>query len=283
MINRYMLLIVTLALFSVAFDTYASMNDFLQRNTWEIGPEFTHHDYTEYVSGSVLMEDTGSLIGLYLAYTHRSWIPESSDDSEENQLDGGLLFSIEGLLSTGEVDYDGQLTDGTPYTIDGIDATEREIRFLLGYDSVQSESSLQTIYAGIGFRQFNDDSSFDVYGYERLSEYLYVPIGFKFTSQKADNWIHCGTLEFDIFISGEQTSYLSDVGLADITNDQNDGYGFRLSYRFQRKFDEYNVSIEPFLRFWHIDDSDLVYSGGYYYFEPENETVQVGVRLIWSF
>jgi hypothetical protein len=42
--------------------------------------------------------------------------------------------------------------------------------------------------------------------------------------------------------------------------------------------------IEPFLRYWDIDNSDVEYAGyDIYVWEPANETTEYGIQLIWMF
>lgn len=78
---------------------------------------------------------------------------------------------------------------------------------------------------------------------------------------------------------GQQVSTISDV---EIRNDQRTGYGLRGAVSLTNTGDKTSFTIEPFIRYWHIDESDLDNEVGIFV-EPENETVQSGVQLIWMF
>ena len=102
------------------------------------------------------------------------------------------MFRAEGRVAFGQVDYDGGIIDLetseiTPYSIDDIDDWVFEGRLLLGADWLYG-SILNTLYAGIGYRYLNDDISFDPVGYERESNYLYIPIGYQFDNGSEMGW-----------------------------------------------------------------------------------------------
>jgi hypothetical protein len=251
---------------------------YLQRTTWDIGPEVYSFKYEE----PGLMEDEGIFYGVRLGYTFREWAPSSPKESPS---DGGAMFRAEGRLAFGQVDYDGELMDGTPYTIDGIDDFALEGRLLLGADMLRGDT-LNTLYTGIGYRYLNDDTSFDPAGYERESNYLYVPLGYQFDSSDKVGWSFGFNAEFDFFIVGYQRSHTSDYDpiLLDVDNRQESGYGYRASVRFQHKSKDAIFVIEPFFRYWDINDSEVSSAGfGEYGLEPANETTEVGIQLFWMF
>lgn len=244
----------------------------LQKGTWEIGPEIYYFKYEE---PGFNLEWEGMFYGLAAAYTHRDWVPASQ---EESAPDGKWMWRGEGRFAYGQVDYDGALNDGTPYTIDNIDDYALEFRLLLGPD-FPKQTSMNTLYAGIGYRYLNDDASFDPAGYERESNYLYIPVGIKTISDLKNGWSFGATAEFDLFLWGEQNSHLSDVGGVDIQNEQDSGYGLRGSIKFHKKSKKTDFIIEPFIRYWNIDKSDVVLG----VYEPENETLEYGIQFIWRF
>ena len=252
----------------------------LHRTSWDIGPEVYSFKYEEPAfPGFPGMKEEGIFYGVRFGYTSRSWVPASPKKSPP---DGGAMFRAEGRFAFGQVDYDGALLDGTPYKIDNIDDYVFEGRLLLGADMLCGDT-LSTLYTGIGYRYLNDDPPPPV-GYERESNYLYVPLGYQFDSSHKVGWSFGFGAEFDILIVGMQRSHLSQVGLYDIDNRQNNGYGYRASVRFQHKSKDAIFMIEPFFRYWDIDDSEIEYAGyGYYGLEPANETKEIGVRLFWKF
>lgn len=255
--------------------TIADYDLALRKHSLEIGPEVYYFKYKE--PGGIT--DKGMFYGGTLNYTFRGWIPDSPEDSLP---EGGSAIHADFRFASGEVDYDGSLSDGTPYTIDNIEYTTYETRLLYGMDFL-NESWLACLSAGIGYRYSNDDSSFDPHGYERESNYIYLPIAYQLDGKFENNWAWGFQIEVDFLIRGTQKSYLSDVGDVDIENRQNDGYGFRGSIRLQNKTNAGVLIIEPFIRYWNIEDSEYEYVAPYYYWEPKNSTTEVGLQLQWKF
>jgi len=252
----------------------------LHRTSWDIGPEVYSFKYEEPAfPGFPGMKEEGIFYGVRFGYTSRSWVPASPKESPSN---GGAMFRAEGRLAFGQVDYDGALMDGTPLTYDNQDDFVFEGRLLLGGDWMGG-NVLNTLYAGIGYRYLYDDlGSGGLGSYERESNYLYVPLGYQFDSSHKVGWSFGFGAEFDVFIIGEQRSHLSDLDpiLPDVDNRQNSGYGYRASLRFQHKSKDAIFTIEPFFRYWDIDDSEVEYG---VLFEPANETTEIGVQLFWMF
>jgi len=242
----------------------------LPKHSFEIGPEVSHIEYKE----PGVMKEDGIMYGIGAAYTYRI---------------NATMFRVEGKYSYGQVDYQNS------GTIDGIDDYMFEIRGLLGFDYRISDKSIITPYIGLGYRYLNDDtagmvSSDGSFGYERESNYYYSPIGVKTLSYMGNGWLWGITAEFDYFWRGQQKSHLSDAisSLNDLENDQNDGYGYRGSLKFQKKVDTMSFIFEPFIKYWNIDkseDKNVTYSGviiGYGY-EPENESTEIGVMFMVLF
>jgi len=239
----------------------------------DIGPEIYHFKYKE----PGYMEEEGMFYGVRFGITYRDWpIPEL----KTSEPDGGGMFRAEGRLAFGRVDYDGALMDGTPYKINGINDLAFEGRLLLGHDQLSAET-LSTLYFGVGYRYLNDDLATDPAGYERESNYLYVPFGFNIDIGQKVGWSLGFGAEFDLFVLGRQESHLSDYDplLPDVDNDQDSGYGYRASVKLQNKSENSVFIIEPFFRYWDIDKSDVEPLG----YEPANETTEFGLELIWLY
>jgi hypothetical protein len=163
-----------------------------------------------------------------------------------------------------------------------------EARALLGKDWVVRRSVLAA-YTGIGYRYlFNDGrgiTSTGYGGYRRASNYTYLPIGIIHRRTINDNARLESTLEYDTLLFGRQVSSLSDVGggYSDVTNNQNNGYGLKFTVMYQK----YNWAIGPYLDYWTIGQSDIVYviqSGvptGL--IEPNNHTVEFGLKASQRF
>jgi hypothetical protein len=248
----------------------------LKRNTYYIGPELYSFRYKE----PGYMREEGTFYGIAVGYTYRGWIPNLP---EQTLSDSKTMIRAEGRFAFGQVDYEGQTWGGTPVTQDNIDDFAMEGRLLLGPEWL-GEDILNTLYAGIGYRYLNDDSSSDPGGYERESNYYYIPIGYEVNTNIRAGWSLAGKVEFDYFIWGLQRTHLSDVGLLDVDNHQDGGHGYRASLKLQKRSKDAVFVIEPFIRYWDIDDSDVEYAGyDIYVLEPANETTEYGVQLIWMF
>ena len=244
----------------------------LQKVAWEIGTELYSFKYEESV-----MDEKGVFYGLNLGCTWRQWVPDSQN---ETLPDGGVMLGVEGRVAFAQVDYDGALSDGTPLTIDNIDDYTLETRAIFGTDWLRTDT-MHTVYTGLGYRYLNDDLSVHPAGYERESNYVYLPLGYRFDASLDEGWSWAARLEYDLFLWGNQKSHLGDVDptMPNVDTKQDSGFGYRASVRIQHKYSDAVFIIEPFFRFWDIDDSDIRLG----YFEPANETTEYGVQLIWMF
>ena len=253
----------------------------LKRNTIYIGPELYSFKYEE----PGYMEEEGTFYGIAIGTTYREWVPYYPGQALP---DNKMMFRAEGRFAFGQVDYDGAVQDLEtgeiyPYSVDNQNDFVLEGRLMLGPEWL-GENILSTLYSGLGYRYLNDDSSSSSGGYERESNYFYIPIGYEINTGLRAGWSIAGRIEYDYFLWGMQRSHLSNVGLLDVDNMQDSGYGYRASIRFQKVSTDAVFVIEPFLRYWDIDDSDLEYAGyGYYVLEPANNTTELGVQLIWMF
>jgi hypothetical protein len=248
----------------------------LRSITYYIGPELYSYKYEE----PGLMEQKGIFYGVAFGATHRDWIPDSPGQAFS---DDKTMVRAEGRFAFGEVDYDGSIVnlatgEETPYSYDGKEDYVFEGRLLLGPEWLSSDI-LSTLYGGIGYRYLNDDPASDPYGYERESNYYYIPIGFEIDTDLRTGWSLAGGIEYDYFLWGLQRSH---VGI-EIENEQNDGYGYRASIKLQKKSKDMVFVIEPFFRYWDIDDSEVEIIWPYYFLEPENNTKEYGIQLIFIF
>jgi len=247
----------------------------LPKHIWEFGTEISHIKYEE----PGIMEDKGMMYGLSGSYTFHD----------------GIMFNGEARLSFGQVDYESSETG----SIDNIDDYIFEIRGVLGYDFTVAETSSRTSilspYIGFGYRYLNDDSSgmtstTGARGYERESNYYYSPLGL-WINTIYEKWSFGLMIEYDIFWYGLQKSHLSDAvaGINDVENDQDEGYGLRGSFKIVRKFMKRSLVIEPFVRYWNIEKSDVspvTTTSGYIIgrgWEPDNESTEVGIKIAIRF
>jgi hypothetical protein len=229
--------------------------------------------YITYKEPDVDMEEKGWMFGLVGSYTYHNKV----------------MLKLEGIGSLGTVDYSspsGELNDITNYMLEG--------RTLVGYDFSLSKSFMITPYVGLGYRYLNDDSSGKItsrgaLGYERESNYYYSPIGLMAWTKLGQGWGMQITAEYDYFWEGKQKSHLGDAiyGAPTVVNKQNDGYGLRGSVRFQKDYGRGGFAVEPFIRYWKIDDSEIEYfsigRNQFWAYEPENNSTELGVLLSFIF
>ena len=140
-----------------------------------------------------------------------------------------------------------------------------------------------TPFIGLGFRRLFDSSgdyltSTGHSGYDRLSQYLYAPVGIRFApvdklSVKA---------QYNTFLAGRQTSYMSyfsDVA-DDATNKQKKGWGVDFSANYQ--IDD-TWATYGFFRHWDIKKSETTHYSNTDEWEPENTTQEIGIGIAYKF
>jgi len=223
------------------------------------------------------MTNEGTLYGVVGAYTFRE---DGQSSLARFGADPNDALTLEGRFSFGEVDYDGSYMDGTPLSTDGIDDFLFDIRLLWSREQPAAKI-FNCVYAGLGYRYLNDDSSGQPGGYERESNYLYVPVGTRKDWRWKPRWRLSLTGEFDVLLVGRQISHLSDADptLPDIRNWQWPGFGGLLSLELQHKGHNVDLGVAPFVRYWWIDESTV--SDGYY--EPKNNTIEYGLSFVFRF
>jgi len=184
----------------------------------------------------------------------------------------------------GRVDYDGFLSNGTPHTDEGTDWFF-DGRMNFGYEFIAGRTSIIP-FLGLGYRYWLDDLE-SANAYERDVRYLYSPIGFEINDDLGRGWSWGIAGEFDFFWRGWVDSHLEDVNASfnTVKNVQDSGYGARGSLYVRRNLGKTtSISIEPFVRYWDIDESNtapvtftgvLIGSG----VEPANHTIESGLQI----
>lgn len=237
---------------------------------FEAGPEISYINYEE----PGVMEEKGAMYGIFGTYTART--PEK------------FVLGADGRFSFGQVDYDSNSTG----SIDDIDDFLFEIRGTAGYDIAVLESSRLTPYIGLGYRWLRDElggqvSTTGALGYDRESNYLYLPIGLQTMTPLSSGWFIGLNAEFDVFLHGWQESELGDAiaGLDTLENEQDEGYGVRGSIKLAKAGDQFDFYVEPFIRYWNIKESEtkaVTFSGtpvGLVGVEPKNNSTEIGARV----
>lgn len=200
-------------------------------------------------------------------------------------LDGTYALSGVGFVrgetrySYGSVDYKGTGKKS------GLNDHLFEARAELGHDFVWNRFVLSP-YAGIGYRYlFNNfavTTSTGASGYDRVSQYLFAPVGVQPRLKLGNGATLSALLEYDPLLKGWQESRFSTMtsGYPDVTNDQDSGYGLRGQFLYSQA----RWAAGPFVNYWNLGRSSYdcatasVTECGY---EPHNHTVEYGLRLTY--
>ncbi len=200
-------------------------------------------------------------------------------------------FKLELAAAAASLDYSspgsGTASGATNYNI--------EPRMLVETNFKASPTVSVVPYFGFGFRYLYDGqsgqmSSLGASGYDRSSNYYYMPFGFTVPVEVAQGWTITPLAEYDLFLYGHQHSYLTDVpGFQnDIDNTQHHGTGFRASLMADAKTSIGEIQFGPFVRYWRIGASNLkpvIFDGATVGFgqEPGNHTIEIGASAFYVF
>jgi len=236
---------------------------------WEIGPEAYYYAYRE----PNLMHQIGPAVGVNASYTYKV---------------GTAFLTANGIADVGYVNYK---SDGTGNLNGKWDFTG-DFRLLAGADVIRNDWFGVSPFTGLGYRVLfdmwrNRATTTGAVGYDRLSQYFYIPVGLGF-SFVAGNWILRPTAEYDYLVRGKQVSYLSQDGAnGDLTNKQTHGYGLRGTLLAETGTPWGRIAFGPFVRYWNIGESKpafVTFAGvpveG---FEPHNKTLEAGATLRFRF
>jgi hypothetical protein len=240
-----------------------------QKYSFSLGTEISYIKYNE-----PYVEEKGVMYGIVGSYAYHN----------------KLMAKLEGKFAYGQMEYDGETWGGIPLTVSDIPDYMLELRALLGYDFVVKAVTI-TPNLGIGYRWLQDNGQKQSNsGYERNSNYCYLPIGIETVAKLANGWSLGANMEFDVFLYGKQRSELSNVdsGYNDPENDQKQGYGARGSISVEKKGKKIGFIIEPYIRYWNVKESGYAYltSNGIpigYIVEPNNDSTEIGCKLAVTF
>ncbi len=229
----------------------------------------------------IRIKNRGMMMGYYVNYAYRPADGNFFNNTIAN------AYMIEGRIALGKLDYKGS------GVMENRKNLNYEIRGLVGKDYLLSEHSLVTPYLGFGYRTLLDEgngrlTSTNFYGYDRHSQYLYVPVGF-YAKIPSGIFTTSYNAEYDIFISGLQVSDLSSgkrfngFDNPNIHSSQRKGVGLRGSIKLSYAGKWADFYLEPFVRYWRIAESKLTAatvdgSHGNFY-EPRNSTVEIGFKI----
>jgi len=262
-----------------------------KRHEFEFGMERYSYLYREYVNGSEFVRTEGDYTGFILSYAFRP------PDVDTYKAILNNIFRMELRYAIGEVDYTGS------GTWDNLDEYMYEVRAIVGEEFFLNPSLRAIPYVGLGYRYLNNgaedmparviDGQPYYSGYNRESEYWYIPIGVDVQRHLSGGWVLGGSLEYDLWIGGQQTSHFEDMidvdgvpsGWDPMENEQNGGYGLRGSLKLEKVFPRMKLGIEPYYRYWKVEDSEVESATGpgaptaSGFYEPENKTEEIGVKV----
>ncbi|MBF0593638.1 MAG: hypothetical protein HQL22_01575 [Candidatus Omnitrophica bacterium] len=269
---------------------------------FSIAPETYYYRYKETENGQRLMQNTGTFFGLNSALAWNLMTPVYVPDT----------FRLEGRLAAGLVKYEGLLADTDTGDIVGTETATNikdwvgELRALVSKRVPIGDNVQVAPYSGVGYRYLKDahgsippmnsDGMNVLSGYDRESNYFYIPIGADIKLQCKNGWGLGLNLEYDHLIEGKQRSHLEQLkdtngttyGFSTVENTQKKGFGVRGSVKISKELANNKLSIyaEPYYRYWSIDQSDLQPTSGTLggkpkndsWYEPKNETQEVGLQ-----
>lgn len=229
--------------------------------------------------------------GFSVKYTQEGIFSSFSTIEEDSS-----FASLEFRYMDGKADYDGYLMDGTEFKSYDEKDYYMEIALKFGRKYALAEPLELRPYIGIAWRSLrNGEDGYQDYGgvtgymYQRTSTYIYVPLGASLEWQVADAFSLSLNGEFDWLIHGNQNSHTGDtfVNADSVSNKQDKGYGVRASIKAEVDMGPFGVFVEPFWRYWKIQNSQKVWYEGVdihgdpyegYIVEPFNITREYGIR-----
>lgn len=257
-------------------------------NQFEMAMEITRFIYKE--PGK--MRQKGNMMGISGGYTWRTKEnkPVKSFGEVFSDENGVNMFRLEAKYGWGKVDYNCDL-----FGVQGMKDQIAEVRGLVGLDIPLTGIRL-TPYLGLGHRFLYNDARGEtivgdtIYvGYRRKSRYYYIPVGMM-TQTKGNKTKLETMLEYDVFIHGQQTSYMGDYDpvLGEVTKDQSKGFGTRGSMKLSYMGDGVDLFFEPYVRYWSMHRSDVAITvsderGQEGWVEPKNNSTEYGVKLGFNF
>ncbi|WP_119343778.1 hypothetical protein [Facilibium subflavum] len=228
---------------------------------FSLSPTIGYYKYAE----PGYMKITGLSVGLQFDYQY----------IQKNN----LVLQIQSQLGFVNGKYDGSLLNSQPYSNSNDDSYIFSVAPSVGYRFSFSNNAMQLIpYAGLGYRFLNNDTSDTSAGYQRLSNYFYLPVGFQF-EQQLKRWQWQLNAEFDYLIYGNQYSGI-DGG---VNNPQHHGWGANASLLFGHQVDSVGWYVGPYIKYWRIQQSDTASGNTSSWVEPENYTVDAGVMFKFVF
>jgi hypothetical protein len=231
-----------------------------RRYTYELGVTTHTELYEEFgTSNQKIMQEKGALIGVKGSVTRRL--------GRDNKL------VVAGEIAMGYSDYTGSYIGGNYGDL----RFNGQSRFLLDVSVAYGQSIPQwsdvAFSVGLGYRRLTDNlQEAGPAGYQRVNGRIYLALGVE-KPFHSGNWTISPGLNYRSALWGNQYSAIS----GGLDKRQKDASGIELYVNFAHK--PSRITVTPFLRTWSAEDSKV--NGGFY--EPRNDTREVGVALTYRF
>jgi len=223
----------------------------------ELVPEY--FVWREYVDGEQVLEETGGRIGVEFA-------------GKSNPERGGVV-AFRTKLYYGQVDYDGQLQDGTSYQTETVYAgwlLEGGGGCRIPLNEHQALDLMGRLGMELWLRRLDPDGSA---GYDEYWLPFYLKVGAEVAAIADKGWMAGLGLKVPLYTA--ETVDLDRQGGGTITLNPKP----RLSPYFEGGYKYKAFSVLGYFDSYWFNESDP--DGGIY--QPESLSLQVGVRLAWNF
>ena len=240
----------------------------------ELGLQSFAYDYEEEFDGGSVA-DSGRMAGFTVAYGRPA---------------GAFSFDVRFHYAQGRIDY--RSSDGE--RLDDVSQALGQLDLLAGRPFATAPGVTLTPFIGIGARALIDESGgrstqSGLQGYDREVSYAYVPLGAALRAERANGQALQLTAQYNRVVSGRARSRFSqlDPELPDVEVELESGHGVELAAVASMPLGRGRIGFGPFLRRWDLDRSKSFVlqdpEGTIELFEPENDTTEAGVRLVYSF
>ena len=268
-----------------------------KKHSLEIAYEYSSYTYREpHMDYPIKLH--GVKNGISAVYTMHSVLSMDSTEDDPSFASLGFRYMDGNTKYEGWLEYwDGRIE---PDSVGGLKDYYFEADLKLGRTCRLAETLELAPYFGIGWRQLtNHLEEGGEGGYKRTQTYVYIPLGTNLRWDVTSQFAFTLNGQFDWMIYGNNNSGL--VGEYDMYNRdsvsfrQDQGYGLRFSVKAEVNMGKVGLFIEPFWRYWHIQNSEkqyfylqnpdgsIDYDTYLAYQEPFNTTKEYGVKIGLSF
>ncbi len=259
-------------------------------SVFKFQPFYTYYSYDEYAPANTrnhFMNVNGNMGGVELQWRYVFNNSNAILIPIESALYGSTSITYTGALGDGP--YGSAVFHGNRYLI-------FSFRSLAGYGFAINDNHGINLLTGLAYKLTYNPKS-EKYGYDRLNHLFYLPLAVEYQYQyKRDVFSILAHLEYDIFLTGTQYSFLS-LQVDNIPNPpttvvpdtvisiQPKGWGVKTFV----ELNIYNFLITPFFNYFWVAESSMninysrlaakTTAGG----EPENITMEAGIKFGYQF